>query len=50
MRVIFYTHYPLIMKSKILNEKFLAGLSEGEKTLAEEIVLVRRKNTPLYGY
>ncbi|MGA2875342.1 MAG: translation initiation factor IF-2 [Nitrososphaerales archaeon] len=46
---ILYT-LPADYEIKILNEKFLMGLSEGEKTLAEEIVKVRRKNTPLYGY
>ena len=35
---------------KILNEKYLGGLSEEEKKLFEEIVRVRRKSSSLYGY
>jgi translation initiation factor 5B len=35
---------------RILNEKYLSSLSEDDRHLLEQIISVRRKTTPLYGY
>jgi translation initiation factor 5B len=46
---ILYT-LPTDQEIKTINSKYLSTLSEEDKNLLEDIIRVRRKTTPLYGY
>jgi translation initiation factor 5B len=46
---IFYT-LPSDAELRIINEKYLSGLSSDDNELLHEIIHARRRNTPLYGY